>query len=133
MRFYHNPNHLHSLVSSIISSKRAQLNFFFFFFAKKSPVELDQVLHYSGRVSGPGHKSTHGFHQAAGINITSIQYYMYLSFCLVTNLLPFVLVKDFTQNSSSELVLYSYWQSSCSWRVRFALNLKGSLFFILDC
>ncbi|XP_022757099.1 glutathione S-transferase zeta class-like [Durio zibethinus] len=25
---------------------------------------------------------------------------------------------------SSKLVLYSYWQSSCSWRVRFALNLK---------
>ncbi|KAK9013831.1 hypothetical protein V6N11_041824 [Hibiscus sabdariffa] len=24
-----------------------------------------------------------------------------------------------------KLVLYSYWQSSCSWRVRFALNLKG--------
>nr|AEB77868.1 zeta class glutathione S-transferase protein [Bruguiera gymnorhiza] len=28
-------------------------------------------------------------------------------------------------NSSSKLVLYSYWQSSCSWRVRFALSLKG--------
>ncbi|OMO78588.1 hypothetical protein CCACVL1_14286 [Corchorus capsularis] len=27
--------------------------------------------------------------------------------------------------ASSELVLYSYWQSSCSWRVRIALNLKG--------
>ncbi|EOX96210.1 hypothetical protein QUC31_005449 [Theobroma cacao] len=27
--------------------------------------------------------------------------------------------------ASSKLVLYSYWQSSCSWRVRFALNLKG--------
>ncbi|XWS35687.1 hypothetical protein CRYUN_Cryun20dG0017800 [Craigia yunnanensis] len=26
---------------------------------------------------------------------------------------------------SSKLVLYSYWQSSCAWRVRFALNLKG--------
>ncbi|XVF22708.1 hypothetical protein REPUB_Repub12eG0194300 [Reevesia pubescens] len=26
---------------------------------------------------------------------------------------------------SPKLVLYSYWQSSCSWRVRFALNLKG--------
>ncbi|CAN4111757.1 unnamed protein product [Withania somnifera] len=25
----------------------------------------------------------------------------------------------------SKIVLYSYWQSSCSWRVRFALNLKG--------
>ncbi|XP_039061311.1 glutathione S-transferase zeta class-like isoform X3 [Hibiscus syriacus] len=24
-----------------------------------------------------------------------------------------------------KLVLYSYWQSSCSWRVRLALNLKG--------
>ncbi|KAK4397367.1 Pentatricopeptide repeat-containing protein, mitochondrial [Sesamum angolense] len=24
-----------------------------------------------------------------------------------------------------KLVLYSYWQSSCSWRVRFGLNLKG--------
>nr|GMD62057.1 glutathione S-transferase zeta class-like isoform X1 [Ipomoea batatas] len=28
-------------------------------------------------------------------------------------------------SSSSKLVLYSYWQSSCSWRVRFALSLKG--------
>ncbi|XP_073290585.1 glutathione S-transferase 2-like [Primulina huaijiensis] len=28
-------------------------------------------------------------------------------------------------SSSPKLVLYSYWQSSCSWRVRFALNLKG--------
>ncbi|XP_074279964.1 glutathione S-transferase zeta class-like [Silene latifolia] len=27
--------------------------------------------------------------------------------------------------SSSCLVLYSHWYSSCSWRVRFALNLKG--------
>ncbi|GKU88373.1 hypothetical protein SLEP1_g2648 [Rubroshorea leprosula] len=27
--------------------------------------------------------------------------------------------------SSSNLILYSFWQSSCSWRVRFALNLKG--------
>ncbi|KAJ9171271.1 hypothetical protein P3X46_014660 [Hevea brasiliensis] len=27
--------------------------------------------------------------------------------------------------SSPNLVLYSYWQSSCAWRVRFALNLKG--------
>ncbi|MBA0717681.1 hypothetical protein Golax_005475, partial [Gossypium laxum] len=26
---------------------------------------------------------------------------------------------------SPKLALYSYWQSSCSWRVRFALNLKG--------
>ncbi|XP_039062680.1 glutathione S-transferase zeta class-like [Hibiscus syriacus] len=26
---------------------------------------------------------------------------------------------------SPKLGLYSYWQSSCSWRVRFALNLKG--------
>lgn len=25
----------------------------------------------------------------------------------------------------TNLVLYSYWQSSCSWRIRFALNLKG--------
>ncbi|XP_055817440.1 glutathione S-transferase 2-like isoform X3 [Solanum dulcamara] len=25
----------------------------------------------------------------------------------------------------SKTVLYSFWQSSCSWRVRFALNLKG--------
>ncbi|KAL5728035.1 maleylacetoacetate isomerase [Ranunculus cassubicifolius] len=24
-----------------------------------------------------------------------------------------------------QLILYSFWQSSCSWRVRFALNLKG--------
>ncbi|GAB4861890.1 hypothetical protein Ancab_037145 [Ancistrocladus abbreviatus] len=30
-----------------------------------------------------------------------------------------------TTTSPSKLVLYSYWQSSCSWRVRFALNLKG--------
>ncbi|OVA07681.1 Glutathione S-transferase [Macleaya cordata] len=32
------------------------------------------------------------------------------------------------RNSSSpttKLLLYSFWQSSCSWRVRFALNLKG--------
>ncbi|KDP28752.1 hypothetical protein JCGZ_14523 [Jatropha curcas] len=28
-------------------------------------------------------------------------------------------------NSSPKLTLYSYWQSSCAWRVRFALNLKG--------
>ncbi|KAK9273667.1 hypothetical protein L1049_018477 [Liquidambar formosana] len=28
-------------------------------------------------------------------------------------------------SSPSKLVLYSYWQSSCSWRVRFALNVKG--------
>ncbi|KAJ9680785.1 hypothetical protein PVL29_019948 [Vitis rotundifolia] len=28
-------------------------------------------------------------------------------------------------SSSSKLVLYSYWQSSCAWRVRFALNIKG--------
>ncbi|KAK4415998.1 Glutathione S-transferase zeta class [Sesamum alatum] len=28
-------------------------------------------------------------------------------------------------SSAPKLVLYSYWQSSCSWRVRFALNLKG--------
>ncbi|CAH9123860.1 unnamed protein product [Cuscuta epithymum] len=28
-------------------------------------------------------------------------------------------------DSPSKLVLYSYWQSSCSWRVRFALDLKG--------
>ncbi|XVF73401.1 hypothetical protein PTKIN_Ptkin12aG0198900 [Pterospermum kingtungense] len=26
---------------------------------------------------------------------------------------------------SSKIALYSYWQSSCSWRVRFALKLKG--------
>ncbi|XP_019230939.1 PREDICTED: glutathione S-transferase 2-like isoform X3 [Nicotiana attenuata] len=25
----------------------------------------------------------------------------------------------------SKIILYSFWQSSCSWRVRFALNLKG--------
>ncbi|KAK6120571.1 hypothetical protein DH2020_045683 [Rehmannia glutinosa] len=34
-------------------------------------------------------------------------------------------------SSAPKLVLYSYWQSSCSWRVRFALNLKGLLFFPL--
>ncbi|CAK9318984.1 unnamed protein product [Citrullus colocynthis] len=28
-------------------------------------------------------------------------------------------------STSSKLVLYSFWRSSCSWRVRFALNLKG--------
>ncbi|KAL0347866.1 UNVERIFIED_CONTAM: Glutathione S-transferase zeta class [Sesamum calycinum] len=28
-------------------------------------------------------------------------------------------------SSAPKLVLYSYWKSSCSWRVRFALNLKG--------
>ncbi|XP_008438162.2 glutathione S-transferase zeta class-like isoform X1 [Cucumis melo] len=28
-------------------------------------------------------------------------------------------------STSSNLVLYSFWRSSCSWRVRFALNLKG--------
>lgn len=28
------------------------------------------------------------------------------------------------QSSSSQPVLYSYWRSSCSWRVRIALNLK---------
>ncbi|XP_038879359.1 glutathione S-transferase zeta class-like isoform X2 [Benincasa hispida] len=27
--------------------------------------------------------------------------------------------------TSSKLILYSFWRSSCSWRVRFALNLKG--------
>ncbi|CAN6566382.1 unnamed protein product [Malus baccata var. baccata] len=27
--------------------------------------------------------------------------------------------------AASKLLLYSYWQSSCSWRVRFALNIKG--------
>ncbi|XP_044494086.1 glutathione S-transferase 2-like isoform X2 [Mangifera indica] len=30
-----------------------------------------------------------------------------------------------SSSTSSRLILYSYWQSSCSWRVRFALNLKG--------
>ncbi|XP_011034350.1 PREDICTED: glutathione S-transferase 2-like isoform X2 [Populus euphratica] len=30
-----------------------------------------------------------------------------------------------TMNSSPELVLYNFSHSSCSWRVRFALNLKG--------
>ncbi|GFY92455.1 hypothetical protein Acr_08g0008510 [Actinidia rufa] len=35
--------------------------------------------------------------------------------------------QDSSSSSSSapKLVLYSHWQSSCSWRVRFALNLKG--------
>ncbi|KAF9615353.1 hypothetical protein IFM89_023004 [Coptis chinensis] len=32
---------------------------------------------------------------------------------------------DTSYSSSSKLVLYSFWQSSCAWRVRFALNLKG--------
>ncbi|XP_042510226.1 glutathione S-transferase 2-like isoform X2 [Macadamia integrifolia] len=32
---------------------------------------------------------------------------------------------SFQSSSSQKLLLYSYWQSSCSWRVRFALNLKG--------
>ncbi|PIN24664.1 Glutathione transferase [Handroanthus impetiginosus] len=30
-----------------------------------------------------------------------------------------------SSSSARKLELYSYWQSSCSWRVRFALNLKG--------
>ncbi|CAK9164419.1 unnamed protein product [Ilex paraguariensis] len=30
-----------------------------------------------------------------------------------------------SNTQASKLVLYSFWQSSCSWRVRFALNLKG--------
>lgn len=30
-----------------------------------------------------------------------------------------------TSVTSSRLKLYSYWRSSCSWRVRIALNLKG--------
>ncbi|PSS24165.1 Glutathione S-transferase zeta class like [Actinidia chinensis var. chinensis] len=30
-----------------------------------------------------------------------------------------------SRSSAPKLVLYSHWQSSCSWRVRFALNLKG--------
>ncbi|XP_015584574.1 glutathione S-transferase 2 isoform X2 [Ricinus communis] len=30
-----------------------------------------------------------------------------------------------TNSSSPKLVLYSFWQSSCAWRIRFALNLKG--------
>ncbi|XP_042018104.1 glutathione S-transferase 2-like isoform X3 [Salvia splendens] len=30
-----------------------------------------------------------------------------------------------SSSSAPKLLLYSYWQSSCSWRVRFALNLKG--------
>ncbi|XP_050237354.1 glutathione S-transferase 2-like isoform X2 [Mercurialis annua] len=29
------------------------------------------------------------------------------------------------ENPSPNLVLYSYWESSCAWRVRFALKLKG--------
>ncbi|XP_015584575.1 glutathione S-transferase zeta class isoform X4 [Ricinus communis] len=29
-----------------------------------------------------------------------------------------------TNSSSPKLVLYSFWQSSCAWRIRFALNLK---------
>ncbi|KAJ7962213.1 Glutathione S-transferase [Quillaja saponaria] len=33
-----------------------------------------------------------------------------------------------SSSSASKLVLYSFWQSSCSWRVRFALNLKGLLY-----
>lgn len=33
---------------------------------------------------------------------------------------------DAQKNSVNlKLKLYSHWQSSCSWRVRFALNLKG--------
>ncbi|KAH9620872.1 hypothetical protein KSS87_022605 [Heliosperma pusillum] len=30
-----------------------------------------------------------------------------------------------TSTPTSSLILYSHWYSSCSWRVRFALNLKG--------
>ncbi|KAF5200691.1 Glutathione s-transferase [Thalictrum thalictroides] len=33
--------------------------------------------------------------------------------------------EEFSSSSSTKIVLYSFWQSSCSWRVRFALNLKG--------
>ncbi|KAL7203680.1 hypothetical protein ACSBR2_016861 [Camellia fascicularis] len=34
-------------------------------------------------------------------------------------------VQDSSTSTPSKLVLYSHWQSSCSWRVLFALNLKG--------
>ncbi|KAK9910745.1 hypothetical protein M0R45_034693 [Rubus argutus] len=84
MRFYHNPNHLHSLVSSIISSKRAQLN-------------LTRCFTTQVGFQGPDTNRP--------MDSTKQQ--------------------ESTQNSSSKLVLYSFWQSSCSWRVRFALNLKG--------
>lgn len=30
-----------------------------------------------------------------------------------------------SSSTTTKLVLYSFWQSSCSWRVRFGLNLKG--------
>ncbi|XP_021904319.1 glutathione S-transferase 2-like [Carica papaya] len=33
--------------------------------------------------------------------------------------------KDIEDSGYSRLVLFSFWQSSCSWRVRFAFNLKG--------
>ncbi|XP_060218827.1 glutathione S-transferase zeta class-like [Lycium barbarum] len=33
--------------------------------------------------------------------------------------------KKTTDSTCSKIVLYSFWQSSCSWRVCFALNLKG--------
>ncbi|XP_043715714.1 glutathione S-transferase 2-like [Telopea speciosissima] len=33
-----------------------------------------------------------------------------------------------SSSSPAKLLLYSYWQSSCSWRVRFALNLKGLIY-----
>ncbi|GAA0145424.1 isomerase [Lithospermum erythrorhizon] len=32
---------------------------------------------------------------------------------------------DPKNSAAKKFILYSYWQSSCSWRVRFALNLKG--------
>ncbi|CDP17771.1 unnamed protein product [Coffea canephora] len=34
-------------------------------------------------------------------------------------------VDNSTSTAPPKLILYSFWQSSCSWRVRFALNLKG--------
>ncbi|KAM5554916.1 glutathione S-transferase zeta class-like [Rosa sericea] len=89
MKFYHNPSHLHSLVSSIIkSSKRTQLNNFTRCFTTRVGFE-------SPHTSRPIDSSKHQKNTEA------------------------------SYSSSSKLVLYSYWQSSCSWRVRFALNLKG--------
>jgi len=35
------------------------------------------------------------------------------------------IIKDEAEKTQPDLVLYSYWRSSCSWRVRLALNLKG--------
>ncbi|XP_004306920.1 PREDICTED: glutathione S-transferase 2-like [Fragaria vesca subsp. vesca] len=92
MKFFHNPNHLHSLVSSIIdtSKKKAQFNYFTRCFTTRVDFESP--------------------HTNPPMDSSKLQENTEASY---------------SSSSSSKLVLYSYWQSSCSWRVRFALNLKG--------